>query len=153
MRCDAKTEQKRFWKIFDEKLVENGEPFSIVHEKSGMVTYWAIVNKNNILVDNCISLDLLVREEKLRINIYIRDDLAFYNYLERNKQDIESMVSVPLSWIKGERNSNTRRIAFFKPVEIGNVENYAETIDEVLPVIMEMKQVCQKYGKHIFFDF
>ena len=35
MKVDVKTEQRKFWKIFDEKLIENGEPFSILHEKSG----------------------------------------------------------------------------------------------------------------------
>lgn len=153
MRFDAKTEQKKFWKIFDEKLIENGEPFSILHEKAGEVTYWAMVNKKNSLVDNGISIDFLVRDKKLRINIYLRNDLSFFGYLERHKQDIESMVRVPLSWINGEKNQNTRRIAFYKSVEIGNVDNYAETIDEVLPVIVEMKQVCEKYGKDLFFDF
>ena len=46
MRFDAETEQKKFWKIFDEKLIENGEPFSILHEKAGKVTHWAMINKN-----------------------------------------------------------------------------------------------------------
>lgn len=153
MRFDAKIEQKKFWKIFDEKLIENGEPFSILHEKAGEVTYWAMVNRNNSLVDSGISIDFLVRDKKLRINIYLRNDLSFFGYLERHKQDIESMVRVPLSWINGEKNQNTRRIAFYKSVEIGNIDNYAETIDEILPVIVEMKQVCEKYGKDLFFDF
>lgn len=153
MRFDAKTEQKKFWEIFDEKLIENGEPFSVLHEKAGETTYWAIVNKNNILVDNGLSLDFLVREKMLRINIYIRNDLSLFNFLEKNKQSINSIISERLVWIKGERNANTRRIAYFKTVEIGDVQNYAEIIDEILPIIMKMKLVCETYGKDKFFDF
>lgn len=153
MQFDAKSEQQKFWKIFDKKLIENGEPFSILHEKAGETTYWAMVNKNNSLVDNGISLDFLVREKMLRINIYIRNDLQFFSFLEKHKQNIDAMVSVKLVWIKGERNANTRRIAYFKPIEIGNSKNYADTIDEVLPIIMEMKRVCELYGKNKFFDF
>lgn len=33
MRIDVKSEQRKFWGIFDEKLIENGEPFSILYEK------------------------------------------------------------------------------------------------------------------------
>ena len=153
MRCDAKTEQKRFWKIFDEKLIENGEPFSILHEKAGKVTSWAMINKNYSLVDYGLSIDFLVRYKELRINIYLRNDLPFACYLEKNKEDIESMVSVPLKWIHGASNPNTRRIVFYKPIEIGNVEAYADAIDEILPVVKKKKKVCKKYDKDLFFDF
>ena len=72
MRIDVKTERKKFWKIFDEKLIENGEPFSILYEKGGEVTYWAVVNRKQSFVDNALSIEFLVREQKLRINIYVR---------------------------------------------------------------------------------
>lgn len=51
MRIDVKSEQRKFWEIFDEKLIENGEPFSILYEKGGEVTYWAVVNKKQSFVD------------------------------------------------------------------------------------------------------
>ena len=153
MKFDAKTEQKKFWSIFEEKLIENGEPFSILHEKSGEVTYWATVNNRNTLTDYCLSIDFLVRERKIRINIYVRNDLPFFSFIEKHKQEIESRISVPVVWVTGTTNPNTRRIIYEVPVEIGNPVNYAETIDEILPVIMEMKSVCEDYGKHIFFSF
>ncbi len=155
MKFDLKTEQKKFWKIFEAKLIENGEPFSIMHEKpSGEPIYWGGINKREyaVMFMYCLSVDFLMQKKMIRVNITIRDDLNFFNDLERNKQDIESLVRVPLRWIKGEKNPNTRRIAFFKYIEIGDTENYAETIDEILPVIMDMIQVCEKYGKYKFFD-
>lgn len=153
MQFDAKAEQQKFWKIFDKKLIESGAPFSVLHEKAGETTYWAIVNKNNILVDNGLSLDFLVREKKIRINIYIRNNLPFFSFLEANKQAIAAKVRVPLNWVKGTRNANTRRISYETPVDIGNVKNYEDTIANILPIIIEIKTVCEIYGKNIFFDF
>ena len=153
MRIDIKAEQRKFWKTFDEKLIENGEPFSILHEKGGEVTYWGVVNKNHSLVDNALSIDFLAREKKLRINIYVRTDLALFSVFEKNKQNIEKTISVPLKWIVGTRNKNTRRIAYEIPVNTGYYANYDEIIDSALPVIVEMKKVCDTYAKNEFFDF
>ena len=153
MRIDVKTEQKNFWKLFDEKLIENGEPFSVLHEMAGKVTYWAVINKNHSFVDNALSIDFLVREKKIRINIYVRDNLSLFRVLENSKEEIESMISVPVKWVKGTKNLNTRRIIYEVPVNVGYFNNYNEVIDDILPVVIEMKKVCEKYAKYDFFDF
>ena len=153
MRIDVKSEQRKFWKTFDEKLIENGEPFSILYEKGGEVTYWAVVNKKQSFVDNALSIDFLVRDQKLRINIYVRTDLALFSVFERNRKDIETMVGEPLKWIEGIRNKNTRRIAYEIPVNTGYYSNYDEVIDKILPVVDKMKKVCEMYAEHDFFDF
>ncbi|MBR2871302.1 MAG: DUF4268 domain-containing protein [Clostridia bacterium] len=153
MRINVKEEQRKFWKIFEEKLIENGEPFSILYEKGGEVTNWGVIDKKQSFVDNALSVDFLVREQKLRINIYIRNDLELFEKFERNRKEIESMISVPLKWIIGVRNSNTRRIAYEIPIETGYYSHYDEVIDSVLPVVVEMKKVCDIYAKHKFFDF
>ena len=153
MGIDVKSEQRKFWKTFDEKLIENGEPFSILYEKGGEVTYWAVVNKKHSVANNALSIDFLVREQKLRINIYVRTDLALFGIFERNRKDIEAMVGEPLKWIEGTRNKNTRRIAYEIPVNTGYCSNYDEVIDKVLPVVDKMKKVCEIYAKDDFFDF
>ena len=153
MSIDVKTEQKNFWNIFDDKLIENGEPFFVLHERKGEVTYYAVVNKNRSFVDNALSIDFLTREQKLRINIYIRNDLGLYSVFERNRQNIEKMVGVPLQWIEGKKSATTRRIACEIPIEIGYCSNYADVIDEVLPVVVRMKKVCETFAKNHFFDF
>ena len=153
MRIDIKAEQIKFWKTFDEKLIENGEPFSILHEKGGEVTYWAVVNKKHSFVDNALSIDFVVSKQTLRINIYVRTDLALFSILERNKKDIDAIVGVPLKWDEGTRNKNTRRIAYEIPVNTGYYSNYAETIDKALPIVDKMKKVCEIYAKNAFFDF
>ena len=153
MKVDVKAEQKTFWKIFDEKLIENGEPFSILHEKGGEVTYWAVVNKKHSFVDNALSIDFLVRAQKLRINIYVRDDLRLFSRFESHKQEIEAIIGKKVDWLKGTTNPNTRRIAHIVSVNTGYYSNYDEVIDEILPVVDSMKKVCELYAKNEFFGF
>ena len=153
MRMDSDLERRRFWTAFDKKLIENGEPFFIVHEKGGKVTFWAAVNKKHALVDNALSIDFLVRERKVRLNIYVRDNLPLFRIFENHKSEIESMISVPVKWVGGVQNPNTRRIIYEVPVDIGYFSNYEDVIDEILPTLVEMKKVCERYAKDEFFDF
>ena len=152
MKSYSQAEWKTFWDIFDEKLIENGDPFTILHEKAGETTFWATVNNTKSMLDNGISLDFSVRESRLRVNIYIRNDIHLYNYLEGNKSEIQSMVSVPLQWMAGTRSAKTRRIGCYVPVTIGDVDSYEDAIETSLPIIMELISVCNKYGKNVFFN-
>ena len=104
-------------------------------------------------MDNALSIDFLVREQKLRINIYVRTDLALFSIFERNRKEIETMVGMSLKWVEGTRNKNTRRIAYEIPVKTGDYSNYDEVIDKALPVVDKMKEVCEVYARNNFFDF
>lgn len=153
MKIDAKTERKRFWKTFDEKLIENGSPFSILYEKGGEITQWAVVNKKHSFVDNALSIDFLARDGMLRINIYVRDDFSLFSIFEKNKKDVEAMIGVPVKWVEGTKSKKTRRIIYEIPIDIGYYSNYDEDIDNILPIVLKMKKVCEKYARNYFFDF
>lgn len=63
------------------------------------------------------------------------------------------MVGMPLKWVNGTRNKNTRRIVYEIPVNPENNSTYDEIIDKALPVVDKMKKVCEIYARSSFFDF
>ena len=151
---DIKSEQERFWRIFEKKLIENGKPFSILHEKDGIVTNWAVINKRHSFVDNALSVDLLLRENQIRTNIYMRNSPETFSYLfERNKNIVNSLISKKVMWMQGIRSPKTRRIAYFSSVQPNSIDSYEKSIDEILPILIEMKAVCELFAKDLFFDF
>ena len=143
---NAQCEQIKFWKIFDNKLVENGEPFELIHEKSGDVTYWANVNKRRSFVSLCLSIEFKYREEKVRVGIYIRDDLYLFQRLLKYRENIETELGFKPEWVfEGVKNSNTRRIINEFPVVLFDEEDYDRVIDEILPYVAQYKKVFEKY--------
>ena len=70
---NAKYEQKIFWSIFENKLIENGEPFSICYEMGGEVKHFGAINKNTPRVSLGLTVDFLYREKIVKINIYIEN--------------------------------------------------------------------------------
>ena len=143
---NAQYEQKRFWEIFEQKLIENGNPFSICYEFNGEIKYYGAVNKNKAFVSLGLTIDFLCREKIVKINIYIRDDLDLFNYLYSNKAQIEEELGFKPQWVLGgSRNANTRRVISTFPVMVGNSSDYERVIDQVLPCIVQYKKVFEKY--------
>lgn len=146
MKSSAPEERKIFWRIFERKLAELGNPFDICYEMNGDIKYYGSVNKLRPLVDLGLTVDFLYLQEKVKINIYIRDDVKLFNHLFSNKEIIENKLEFKPQWImSGEKNPNTRRIISTFPITIGNPLDYEHVIEKIIPTIIQYKKVFEKY--------
>ena len=142
---NAQYEQTKLWNIFDELLIQNGEPFEMLHEKGDEVTFWGVVNKKRSLVPLCLSLDFTIRKKNARINIYIQNDIPLYNYLYSHKEEIEAELGFKPIWNDKCTKSHTRRIEYNIPFTPYNSEEYERVAETALPIICAFKKVFEKY--------
>ena len=151
----AEAQRKIFWELFDEILIENGEPFSICYKKSGEYCSWADVNKNKAWNENAIDISFLIRDGLLRVDLYVQkgEDVPLGRRILNNKEEIDSMVSLPIKWEYGTSNPNTLRPSVYFKFVKNNKDDYRRVIEEALPTIMEFINVANKYGSDEFFDF
>ncbi len=147
----SKIELGSFWKTFEQILMENGEPFSIIHEKGGEQTYWACINKNKAFVDNCVHIELVQSKNILRTGIYVRlKNTILGDKMILNKENINKSLSFTPIWKSGVKNVNTLRIVVEFPIDN---KTSRELIEDSLPYLMEFIAVAKKYGEQFFFDF
>lgn len=145
-------EKKFFWNLFDEILIENGEPFKINYQKSnGEITSYANINKRKIPNSTTLDLSLLPARNKLRINLYIHNGVESFvgRRISTNREFVQSMISVPILWEYGSKNSQTLRPSVY--IDLSG--NYRNVIEKSLPIIMEFIEVAKRFGKDEFFDF
>ncbi len=146
MKSSAPEERKVFWRIFERKLEELGNPFDICYELNGDIKYYGSINKFSPLVNLGLTVDFLYRQEIIKINIYIRDDIELSNYLLFNKERIESELGFKPQWIlSGEKNPNTRRVINTFPVTIGESSDYERVIEKIIPYVIQYKKVFERY--------
>ena len=146
MKLTAPEERKIFWRLFDKRLAELGNPFDIVYELNGDIKYYGAVNKRSPLVSLGLTVDFLYRDQIVKLNIYIQDDVELFNYLHRNKEKIEQELGFKPQWIySGEKNPDTRRVISTFSVAIGNPLDYQRVIDRIIPYIIQYKKVFIKY--------
>ena len=105
-------EKKFFWTLFEEILIENGEPFKICYQKSnGEITSYANVNKKKVPNNTTLDISFLPTKNKIRINLYIHngvESLAGRRIL-MNRDYVQSMISKPVLWEYGTKNTKTLR--------------------------------------------
>ena len=146
MKTPASEERKIFWRIFENHLSKLNNPFDICYELNGDIKYYASVNKFTPLVNLGLTVDFLYKEKRVKINIYIREDVELFNYLFSNKEKIEEELEFKPQWIFfGEKNPNTRRVISTFPVIIGNPIDYERIIEKIIPYVIRYKKVFEKY--------
>ena len=147
------TENQReiFWKVFDGVLKENGEPFKIsyVHKVRNEITTYASVNRKSSFNANSLNLNFLLKEKKLRVELYVTSPILMRKFMGL-KEEINSMVSLPIVWDDGKRVLRPSVYFEFLP---DDEDDYKIAIEESLPTILEFIEVANKYGTGEFFDF
>ena len=107
---NAEFERKIFWDMYNEILINNGEPFSISSKKQ-----WAIVNKNSPAWNEpVIAMDFLVQKKVLRINAFLLDDEYLFAKLLGMKEEIEETLGFAPEWVP-ERRSCGRPASWPEP--------------------------------------
>ena len=151
-RKTASQEQRIFWGIFDEKLIENGEPFGVTHQReNGDPTYWGNVNRKKAFgPDKTLGIEFKYQTRKIRIGIYLWDDICLFEQLYANKTSIENELGFSMTWEQiGAKNPNTRRIYIEFPL-LFSEEYYGKIIDEILPYLQRCKEVFEKWIPNLF---
>lgn len=116
---------------------------------------WANINKNQAWNVNAIDLSFLNSKGLFRVDLYMQngrlDEIG--KKIIENKENINSMITLPVKWENGKRNLNTLRPSVYFTFEKDNKADYRRVIEESLPTIIEFIKVANKYGKYTFFDF
>ena len=143
----AEEARTKFWNMLRETLKEMGEPFFFTENKQ-----WAIINKQTSNYhEPCIALDFLWRDEILRINVYIENDISLYNKLKVRKEEIESELGFKCLWKENNafthsnsKGANTRRIEIDIPFNNKTLD-FKALVVKAIPIIQRYVEVFRGY--------
>ena len=145
---DSNSEQTVFWRMLQEALNNNGNPFTISTRAQ-----YGTVNRKSPNSNLCLGFDFLLQKGFFRIGIYIQDDTVTpcFDRLLQQKDEIESLLGFAPIWTtQGAKNPNTRRIETRLSFIAYDREDYERLIDEALPVFMQYIKVFSKYLPEAF---
>ena len=142
----AEEARTKFWNTLRETLKEMGEPFFFTENKQ-----WAIINKETSNYhEPCVAVDFLWRDEFLRINVYIENDIPLYNKLKARKEEIESALGFKCLWKEndffthGGKGENTRRIEIDIPFDNQTLD-FKVLVIKAIPIIERYVEVFRGY--------
>ena len=143
----AEQARRKFWNTIRETLKKMGEPFFFTENKQ-----WAIINKQTSNYhEPCVALDFLWRDDFLRINVYIENDISLYSKLKARREEIEGALGFKCLWKENDsftysngKGANTRRIEVDIPFNSETLDFKALAI-KAIPITERYIEVFRGY--------
>ena len=143
----AEEARRKFWSTLRVAVKEQGDLFFFTEEKQ-----WAIINKESSNYhEPCVALDFLWRDEILRINVYIENNISLYKALKARREVIESALGFKCFWKENDSNThsggkgaNTRRIEVDIPFN-NKMLDFKALAKKAIPIIERYIEVFRGY--------
>lgn len=143
----AEEARRKFWSTLRGAVKEQGDLFFFTEEKQ-----WAIINKESSNYhEPCVALDFLWRDEILRINVYIENNISLYEELKARREEIERGLGFNCLWKENDssthsngKGANTRRIEVDIPFN-NKMLDFKALAKKAIPIIERYIEVFRGY--------
>lgn len=136
------TEKKRleFWTQFNEVLEERGKPFN---RRKATTDHWYNIAMGS---SECsISIDLVNKEHKIRVGVWISDNKNLYDNFYNNKHEIEAKCGFALTWDRLENKKASLACTYINGLDFDNQDNYPVLINEAIDLSIKLRDTFKLY--------
>ena len=137
---ESMAKRLEFWNIFNEVIEQKGNPFS---KRKATTDHWYTVSIGS---SKChISIDLVNRENKIRVNLWIPDDKALFDSLFNHKNEIENSLNLQLEWIRNDNKKASNICTYIYGLDFENQSNYKDLMNKCISMIINFRKVFKQY--------
>lgn len=137
---ESQSRRLEFWTQFNEILEERGKPFN---KRKATTDHWYSVALGS---SEChLSIDLVNREHKIRIGLWIDDNKDLYDSLEEKKDEIEEKTNIKFEWDRLDDKKASVICKYIDGLDFDNQSNYKDLMNKVIDEIVVLKNVFSKY--------
>ncbi len=137
---ESQSRRLEFWTQFNEILEERGKPFN---KRKATTDHWYSVALGS---SEChLTIDLVNREHKIRIGLWIDDNKDLYDSLEEKKDEIEAKTNIKFEWDRLDEKKASVICKYIDGLDFDNQSNYKELMNKVIDEIVILKNVFSKY--------
>ena len=129
-----------FWTQFNDILEQRGKPFN---KRKATTDHWYSVAVGS---SECqISIDLVNKEHKIRVGLWIADNKERFDYMKQHKTEIEAAMGMALSWERLDNKKSSLICTYIKGLDFKNQENYPELMNKSIDLVVKMRDVLKEY--------
>lgn len=138
------TERKRleFWTQFNEVLEEAGKPFN---KRKPATDHWYSVAMGS---SEChISIDLVNKEHKIRVGVWIADNKELFDKFYDNQEQIEAACGFRLTWDRLDNKKASLVCTYIPGLDFDNPDNYPELINKTIQLVLTLRKAFVPFLK------
>lgn len=137
---DSQNSRLEFWNRFNEVLEKNGKPFN---KRKATTDHWYSVAVGS---SQChISIDLVNREHKIRISMWIPDNKSLYDAFYSNKDSIEKEIGHTINWDKLDDKKAAYAYTFIEGLDFNNQDNYDALMNSAIKEVLLFRKAFKPY--------
>lgn len=137
---EASAKRFEFWTLFNEQLEIRNKPFNI---RKATTAHWYDVSVGS---SKChIAIELVNRENKIRVGLYIPDDKNLFDALYSHKDDIEAALGTSMTWARLDDKKTSTIHTHIPGLDFNNQSNYISLINQTIDTAVHQRSVFKQY--------
>ena len=138
---EAQLKCLEFWNQLNDVLdVMENKPFN---KRKATTDHWYSVAVGS---SQCqISIDLVNREHKIRVSLWIPDNKDLYDRLYSHKVEIEEATGFSLKWNRHDNKKASLFCTDIKGLDFRNPSNYDELMDRTINYVLRLRAAVTPY--------
>ena len=139
---DAQVNRLEFWTQFNEILDERGKPFN---KRKANTDHWYSIAMGS---SEChISIDLVNKEHKIRISVWIHDNKELFDKFYESKDEIEQKCGFELNWERLDNKKASLACTYITGLDFDNHSNYPDLINKTIDLVLILRNSFVPYLK------
>lgn len=137
---ESQKSRLEFWTQFNEVVDANGKPFN---KRKATTDHWYNVAIGSS--EASISIDLVNKEHKIRVSLWINDNKDLFNALYQRKDDIEEALGIKLDWNRLDNKKASTICTYIKGLDFKKQENYPYLMEQIIDLVLKMRKVFPQF--------
>lgn len=137
---ESMSKRLEFWTLFNEVVEKRNNPFN---KRKPTTDHWYSIAIGSSVCH--ISIDLINRDNKIRISLWIADDKALYDELFKNKETIDTQFNYKIEWHRLDNKKASYICTYINGLNFDNQSNYKELMNNIIDKVIEFRKIFKEY--------
>ena len=137
---ESQKNRLEFWTQFNEVVDSQGKPFN---KRKVTTDHWYNVAIGSS--DASISIDLVNKEHRIRVSLWINDNKDIFDALFQRKDEIETALGFGLEWNRLDNKKASYICTYIKGLDFKKQDNYPMLMEQIVDLVLKMRNVFPKF--------
>lgn len=137
---DSERNRLEFWNQLNDVLEQRNKPFN---KRKANTDHWYSIAMGS---SEChISIDLVNKEHKIRVGVWIADNKDLFDHFFAHKDEIEQACGFELIWDRLENKKASLACMYIMGLDFDNQDNYPELINKSIDCVVAMRDAFKPF--------
>ena len=137
---ESQKQRLEFWTQFNDVVESKGKPFN---KRKATTDHWYNVAIGSSEAN--ISIDLVNKEHKIRVSLWINDNKDLYDSLSLRKDEIEQLLGFDLEWNRLDSKKASYICTYIKGLDFKKQYNYPQLMEQIIDLVLKMRKVFPQF--------